>query len=430
FEPGTDHFSNDKYTLYKTENQFSLRSDFMTEIRLYKDSDRGHWDDYVTRHARGTFFHLSNWKEVVEKTFGHKSYYLLAVKENSKLKTQDSKPAIHNNEPIKRNVKHETRIQQNETHNTISFYPVKSNSHLTGASNPNSPVNNIVGVFPIFSIKSFLFGCSMVSVPFATYGGILSDNEDIRQALYEEAVAITKKEGLDYLEIRNESSPLEDLPVKDLYHAFKKEIFEDNEENLKSIPRKTRRMVRQGMKKELNASFGSLELLDQFYGLFAFSYHGFGTPVFSRKYLKNLLEDCKDNCSILIISKDEKPLAGVLSFYFRDQVIPYYSGAYPDSRKYAANDYLYWVLMSNAADRGCRTFDFGRSKENTGPFHFKRHWGFEPRALPYQYYLNKTDELPNISPANPKYQRHIELWKKLPLWATKIIGPKIVKYIP
>jgi hypothetical protein len=50
--------------------------------------------------------------------------------------------------------------------------------------------------------------------------------------------------------------------------------------------------------------------------------------------------------------------------------------------------------------------------------------------LPYQYYLNKLDDIPNISPTNPKFQKRVEMWKKLPLWVTKIIGPHIVKYIP
>jgi len=335
------------------------------QIELYKRSDRAAWDDYVSRHPKGTFFHLSGWKEVVEESFGHKSYYLLAVSS-----------------------------------------PVHTDPRTL------SPEPQIVGVFPLFSIKSRLFGRSMVSLPFATYGGILADNDQVENALYNKAVSLIKTNALDYLEIRSEETRLGDLPVKDLYYVFKREISGDKDENLKAIPRKTRRMVRK-MKNELYAAFGGLELLDQFYKLFAFSYHGFGTPVFSKKYLKNLLDTFKSNSSILIISKNGSPLSGVLSFYFKDQVIPYYSGAYPDSREHAANDYLYWALMSDAADKG-----------------FKRHWGFEPRRLPYQYYLNRIEELPNISPTNPKYKRRIELWKKLPLWATKIIGPRIVKYIP
>jgi len=353
------------------------------QVRLYKNSDVGAWDDYVRSHAKATFFHLSGWKELVEKSFGHTAYYLLAE---------------------------------------ASGRPSNSDSATTSC--------RIGGIFPLFLVKSPFFGRSMVSLPFATYGGVLADDEEVKNALYQAAVTLTKTRALDYLEIRSEENRLGDLPVKDLYYGFKKEISNDNEENLKAIPRKTRRMVRRGMGHGLRAAFGGKELLDQFYDVFAYSYHNFGTPVFSKKYLKNILERFKNDTSVLIISKDGKPLSAVLSFYFKDQVIPYYSGAYPDSHKYAANDYLYWVLMSDAADRGYKIFDFGRSKKDTGPYHFKRHWGFEPRPLPYLYYLNKIDELPNISPANPRYKRRIELWKKLPLWATKLIGPWIVKYIP
>ena len=74
--------------------------------------------------------------------------------------------------------------------------------------------------------------------------------------------------------------------------------------------------------------------------------------------------------------------------------------------------------------------DYGRSKKDTGPYHFKRHWGFEPKPLHYQYYLNRLSEMPNISPANPKYRRKIEMWKKLPIWLVNLIGPQIVKYVP
>jgi len=346
------------------------------EIRLYKDSDRAHWDDYVTGHPMGTFFHLTGWKQVIEKSFRHKSHYLIAVSSSmpSELK--------------------------------------------------------ILGVFPLFSIKSILFGRSMVSTPFATYGGILANSDDTKKALYKEAVDLTQRYGLDYLEIRNETDPLEGLLTKDLYYVFKREISADNDENLKAIPRKSRRMVRKGIGNDLDATFGKLELLDTFYKLFAFNYQRLGTPVFAKRYLRNLLEEFEDKSNILMISKDGNPLSGVLTFYFKDQVIPYYSGAYPDAQKYAANDYLYWALMSDVADKSYKVFDFGRSKKDTGPFDFKRHWGFEPRGLPYQYYLNKIEELPDLSPANPKYQRRIEIWKKLPLWMTKIIGPHIVKNIP
>jgi FemAB-related protein (PEP-CTERM system-associated) len=340
-------------------------------VRLFDESDRDSWDDYVVSHPAGTFFHLMGWKAVVEQSFGHKACYLVA---------EDGE--------------------------------------------------KISGVFPLFSVKSFLFGRSMVSIPFATYGGILAGSEKVTHSLYDKAVNLTRQEGLDYLEMRSESAGFGDLPTKDLYYVCKKEILGDNDRNLEALPRKCRRMVRVGMKSGLKAKFGGVELLDLFYDLFASSYHRLGTPVFSKKYLRNLLDVFGERSSILIVSKDSRPLSGVLSFYYKDQVLPYYSGAYPESQEHAANDFLYWALMSDSAEKGYRVFDFGRSKKDTGPYNFKRHWGFEPKPLEYQYYLNRISELPNISPNNPKYRRCIELWKKMPLWATKIIGPRIVKYIP
>lgn len=356
------------------------------KIRFYQETDRQAWDEYVLRHPHGTFFHVTGWKRVVEKSFGHRSFYLVAEKGE-------------NNSAVK---------------------------HVSGSDTNGS----ILGVFPLFTIKSFVFGRSMISLPFAPYGGILADNQEVEKSLYLEALALTKKENLDYLEVRNGNNSLPDLSEKDLYYTFKKEILTTEDENLKAIPRKSRRMVRLGIKNDLESSWGDEELLNEFYNLFAFSYHDFGTPVFSKSYLKRLLKEFGEYCRILIIKKDGHPLSGVLSFFFKDEVIPYYFGAYPASREYAANDFLYWKLMVTAMERGCTSFDFGRSKKDTGPFRFKKHWGFEPKPLPYQFYLNKISELPNISPANPKYRQRIELWKKMPLWTTKLIGPRIVKYIP
>jgi FemAB-related protein (PEP-CTERM system-associated) len=340
-------------------------------VRLFKETDRNPWDDYVLNHPAGTFFHQMGWKAVVEKSFGHKAYYLVA---------EDGE--------------------------------------------------KVSGVFPLFSIESFLFGRSMISIPFATYGGILAESEYVAQALYAEAVDLTQQQGLDYLEMRSESARFGNLPTKDLYYVCKKKISADNDTNLEAIPRKSRRMVRVGMKNGLKARFGGVEFLDLFYDLFASSYRRLGTPVFSKTYFLNLLDAFLNKSSILIVSKNGLPLSGVLSFYYKDQVIPYYSGAYPESQYYAANDYLYWSLMSDSAEKGFRVFDFGRSKKDTGAYNFKRHWGFEPKPLEYQYYLNRISEMPNISPSNSKYRRRIELWKKMPLWTTKIIGPQIVKYIP
>jgi len=80
-----------------------------------------------------------------------------------------------------------------------------------------------------------------------------------------------------------------------------------------------------------------------------------------------------------------------------------------------------------AADRGCRLFDFGRSKLGTGAFDFKKNWGFEPQPLHYEYLLVKGRHVPDHNPLNPKYSLFIKLWQRLPLPLANLIGPYIVK---
>lgn len=345
-------------------------------------------------HLQGTFFHLIGWKKVVQKTFAHKPYYLIAEEGNS----------------------------------------CKNSINPTNSMNRTStidPKNPIVGILPLFSIQSFLFSKSVVSIPFATYGGILADNGEIGIQLLEKAKEITSSDGSEFLEFRNRDGGFANLHGKDLYVTFRREIFQDLNSNMTAIPRKARRMIRQGEKAGLTYGFGHKELIPPFYEIFARSYHRLGSPVFPKKLFENLLEEFKDQTNILLIkSPDGKPISGVLTFYYKKEVLPYYAGSLFEYRELAPNDFMYWQLMKYGCENGYKIFDFGRSKFNTGSCDFKRHWGFEAQSLPYQYYLNGIEEIPNISPANPKYQKKIEIWQRLPFWTTKLLGPHIVKYIP
>ena len=117
----------------------------------------------------------------------------------------------------------------------------------------------------------------------------------------------------------------------------------------------------------------------------------------------------------------------MLTFYFRDEVLPYYAGDDVKARDLAANDFKYWELMRRACERGCRVFDYGRSKRGTGPFAFKKNWGFQPQPLYYEHRLYKIDAVPQHNPMNPKYRAFIALWRRLPLPIANFIGPYIVK---
>ena len=188
-------------------------------------------------------------------------------------------------------------------------------------------------------------------------------------------------------------------------------------------------MTRQGLKHGLRAEFG-LRHLDGFWDVYAHSVHALGSPVFPRRLFHAIAQEFGKECELLTIWKEESTVAGVLSLFFEGQVLPYYGGALHEALPYAVTDFMYWELTCHAAKIGSRCFDFGRSREGTGAYHFKRHWGFEPVPLPYQYILLDGHPMPNLSPSNPKMRTAVDLWKRLPLPVTKVVGPWLTRYLP
>lgn len=328
------------------------------------------WDAYVLSSPQGTPFHLRAWSRVLVACFPYQSHCCLA---------------------------------------------------LEGG--------RVRGVLPLHQARTFPFGQALISLPLAVYGGACADDEGICLALADHAGALARRLSVRYVEYRNRSA-IGTLPVKDLYYTFRKELFDDPEKNLAAIPRKQRRMVRQGDKHDLKSTVGREELLDAFYAVYAHSVRNLGTPVFPKQWFASLLREYGEACRILTVLRGSETVAAVLAFFFRDQVLPYYGGALKSSFQYAANDFMYWHLLCYAATHGARIFDFGRSKKETGPFEFKRHWGFEPVLLPYQYDLVTATTMPDFSPKNSSFGLPIMIWKQLPLPVTRWLGPKIIHLFP
>lgn len=320
------------------------------------------WDAYVRAHPDGTFFHLHDWQTVLVLAFGHRTHYLLA-----------------------------------------------------------ESGGRICGVLPLAEVRSRLFGHTLVSTPFCVYGGIVADTEAAAAALRDEACALARKLNVDHLEMRNRRRLHPDWPVKELYVTFRKSISEDAEANMLAIPRKQRAMVRKGIQKELKSEIDSNA--HRVYDLYSESLRNLGTPVFSRRYMEILKEVFGADCELLTVLHAGQPVAGVLSFLFRDEVLPYYGGGTAAARSVAGNDFMYWEVMERARLQGRRLFDYGRSKRGSGSFDFKKNWGFEAEPLYYEYYLVKARELPNLSPTNPKYDLVIKLWQRMPLWLSRRLGP-------
>lgn len=336
------------------------------EVCRLKEADCSRWDAFVENCSEATFFHRSAWKSVLERAFGHRTYYLYAEQ-----------------------------------------------------------YGEIQGLLPLAQVKSLFFGNTLASLPFCVYGGIIANNDAARVALREAACDLASQLKVDALEMRNTHASRQDWPTKKLYVTFKKEIDVDPDVNMKAIPRKQRAVVRKGIKaglvSEIDPGYQRL------YHIYSESVRNLGTPVFSANYFRILREVFAQDCEVLMITHQGQDIAGVMSFYFKDQVLPYYGGSIADARTLKGNDFMYWELMRRSGEQGIRIFDYGRSKEGTGPYSFKKNWGFTPEPLSYEYFLVQAKALPDINPLNPKYRFFVNNWKRLPLPVANLIGPMLSK---
>jgi len=328
------------------------------------------WDPYVSSRPEATLFHDAAWLRIPTRAFGYRYHGLLA--------------------------------RQGD---------------------------RVVGVLPLFQVPRLPFGSSLLSTPLAVYGGVVADSAAAGKALALAARALGERLGAGYVELRD-GMRIEGLPVKDLYVTFRREICGSHEENFAKIRGKQRTSIRAAQRHGLTHEMGREELVDRFYIVYSHSVRNLGTPVFPKRLFHYLLGELGEACEILLVHRQGETVGAVFSFFDRGSVHPYYAGTLRDAYRYSVSDYMYWSLMCHAADRGCRVFDFGRSKRDTGAFQFKRHWGFEPTPLAYQYQLVKDRRIPDLSPKNPRFGLAIRLWRRMPLAVAERIGPAVVRYFP
>ena len=184
-------------------------------------------------------------------------------------------------------------------------------------------------------------------------------------------------------------------------------------------------MVRKGIERGLAATVD--RDVDALHPIYAESVRNLGTPVFSRRYFRILADTFGSDMDVLTVHDGPTPVASVMNFYWRDEVLPYYGGGTAAARECHANDFMYWEVMRHAAARGAKMFDYGRSKVGTGSFAFKKNWGFVPEPLQYCFRLAPGAAVPEVNPLNPKYRLFIAAWKRLPLPVANVIGPHIVR---
>jgi FemAB-related protein (PEP-CTERM system-associated) len=317
----------------------------------------------------------------------------------------------------------------------------------------NSLNFDVVGILPLIHLKHFLFGNKLISIPFFDLGGILADEVNIEKALLAEAIRLGQDLNVDSVELRH-AEPLTWLagndqpvtggknivaaddglpPVSYVTKSHKVRMLldlpESAEELMSSFKAKLRSQIKKPMKEGLTVKVGGLELLDDFYKVFAVNMRDLGSPVHSRKLIKTVLEEFTGNSKVVIVYKEKDPLACSFVIGFKNILENPWASSLRQYGRLAPNMLLYWTMLEYACDEGYTQFDFGRSSPDEGTYRFKEQWGAKPTALHWHYISLKEQAGDPGTLEKSRFENLIKFWQKLPVRITKVIGPRIRRHI-
>lgn len=334
-------------------------------------SDQALWDTYVASHPQASSYHRWLWGEVIQRTYGHRPYYLVVGKDGS-----------------------------------------------------------VQGVLPLIEINSRIFGHFLVSLPFFSYGGVLASNETAKNKLLSAAVELAKQHGIRHIELRQgdvadlgwaERTPKVTMQVR---------LPESIEKLWARMSSGMRNKIRNARKNNLRVEWAGRERIPIFYRIFARNMRDLGTPVYPKSWFENLCSYAPQEVRFVTIWDGDEAVASGLVTSFRDTLELPWSASLLQSRKKYSAVLMYWSVLEWALQHGFGCVDLGRCTPGSGTYEFKRHFGCEEKPLHWYFWLAPGVTVPEVRPDNRRYHLAIRVWQHLPLALANRIGPHVVRCIP
>ncbi|HQU73487.1 MAG: FemAB family PEP-CTERM system-associated protein [Calditrichaeota bacterium] len=344
-------------------------SDFQIEAHNSPPAD---WEGFVAAHPAAHLYHRPAWTELIRRNFGHPTRFITLRRDGE-----------------------------------------------------------LAGVLPVTHFKSLIFGQTGVSLPFVNYGGPLLADPAGAEPLMTFLKELRVREGWKSVEIRHDAKLETGAPFKTHKVTFILDLPENPDDLMNFFKAKLRSQIRRPGKDGFYAKRGGVDLLDVYYRVFAENMRDLGTPVLPKGFFRDILETFPEETSVVAVyDADHRPASA--SFLIRSgetMEIPWASSLREFNRS-SPNMLLYWESFMVAMEAGCKFFDFGRCTVDAGTYRFKKQWGSREVPLYWYYALPENETLPEVSPANPKFEMMVQMWQKLPLGISNLLGPRIIRHIP
>lgn len=301
--------------------------------------------------------------------------------------------------------------------------------HRTRIWVAESPGGEIIGGVPLTFFRSRLFGRFAVSVPYFNYGGVLTSYADVARALLGELQKVCEREHLDHIEIRTLQPELWPNSASEKV-SMVLPLPKDRQQLDRQLGAKVRAQCKKAESHQPKIRFGTLELLNDFYRVFATNMRDLGTPVYTKKWFATLLTQADIAATLAVVYLAGKPVSAGFLVGHNDMLEIPWASTIKSANVMDTNMWMYRQLLDYAIEKGYGFFDFGRSSRDAGTYRFKKQWGAQPHEHHWYYLLPPGGRMPALNPNNPRYKLLIATWKRLPVWVTRVIGPPLVKNIP
>lgn len=339
-------------------------------IKSVDDTQRNVWDQYVLSNPGHSVYHLYAWRDVIREVFAGETHYLAAFS-----------------------------------------------------------AGRIVGVLPLVRLKSRLFGDFLVSLPYFNYGGILADSEQVVESLWQQAAALAGRLGASHVEMRH-VNPMSVSTVRTDKVTMILPLPSSSEALLKQLSSKLRAQIKRPQREGAVSQSGGMELLPEFYAVFARNMRDLGTPVYSPALFAAILQRFPQTARLIVVRVGDKPVAAAFLIGHNGMMEIPWASSLREANHLSVNMLLYWDALKYSIEQGYGGFDFGRCTLDSGTYKFKKQWGAQPRQLYWHYWMKNGGGAPQINHANPKYHLMISAWQRLPLWLANWLGPRLIKHLP
>ncbi len=293
--------------------------------------------------------------------------------------------------------------------------------------------NEATGILALTHVRHPIFGNYLATSPFGSFGGFAFSSIEARDSLLNEARKLADELKVEYAVVRfveDGNSPPSSWLQNPIYSTYLLDLPSNPEDLMQTFGHQHRKHTRQSLRKGFKVQFGHLDLLDETYEALARSMHELGSPYHPKKYLQTMASLLGENLEFAVI-KDAKDslVGGAVLAYHGDTATNLHANILNQYRSEYAGECLYWNILEHYTQRGMRVCDMGRSLNGSGNETFKAKW--KPRKVPlaYWYYLPTGGHIPELNQKSAKFQLAIWLWKRLPSFVVRALGPHLIRGI-